>query len=185
MGCSSIELAPTTCSTSWPPCLQFGLNDSIFLQALTTRKLATLCWMNQLDDFISFTEIWWTWNVDIICCACLRPERAAYFGMQVSLTHWLTHSLTGCRRWIFTHGSGAIGTVVLGSHFLSLCWTWKAAAHAHAHTHTHTHWNTHTHTQFPSESKLRSARDMGNYYSQTSTFQAPLYKDFLFSYTIL
>ena len=35
-------------------------------------------------------------------------------------------------------------------------------------------------TQFPSESKLRSARDMGNYYySQTSKFQAPLYKSFL------
>ena len=34
-------------------------------------------------------------------------------------------------------------------------------------------------TQFPSESKLRSARDMGNYYNQTSTFQAPLYKSFL------
>ena len=33
-------------------------------------------------------------------------------------------------------------------------------------------------TKFPSESKLRSARDMGNYYSQTSTFQAPLYKSF-------
>ena len=25
--------------------------------------------------------------VNIICCACLRPERAAYFGMEVSLTH--------------------------------------------------------------------------------------------------
>ena len=49
----------------------------------------TAFWMNQLDDFISFTEIWWTWNVDIICCACLRPERAAYFGMQVSCTHSL------------------------------------------------------------------------------------------------
>ena len=33
-------------------------------------------------------------------------------------------------------------------------------------------------TQFPSESKLRSTRDMGNYYSQTSTFQAQLYKGF-------
>ena len=49
----------------------------------------TAFWMNQFDDFISFTEIWWTWNVDIICCACLRPERAAKFGMQVSLTHSL------------------------------------------------------------------------------------------------
>ena len=36
--------------------------------------------MNQLDDFISFTEIWWTRNVGIICCAC-------HLGMQVSLTH--------------------------------------------------------------------------------------------------
>ena len=42
MGCWSIELAPRTCSTSWPPCLQLGLNDSIFLQAQTNRKLATL-----------------------------------------------------------------------------------------------------------------------------------------------
>ena len=34
-------------------------------------------------------------------------------------------------------------------------------------------------TQFPSESKLRSTRDMGKYCSQTSTFQAPRYKSFL------
>ena len=39
--------------------------------------------------------------------------------------------------------------------------------------------HTHTHTHFPSESKLRSARDMGNYYNQTSAFQAPLYKSLL------
>ena len=43
MGCSSVELAPRTFSTSWPPCLQLGLNASIFLQAQTNRKLATLC----------------------------------------------------------------------------------------------------------------------------------------------
>ena len=45
-------------------------------------------WMNQFDDFLSFTDTWWTWNVHSICCACLRPERAACFGMQVSLTLW-------------------------------------------------------------------------------------------------
>ena len=45
--------------------------------------------MNQLDDFISFIEIWWTWNVHIVCCACLRPERVAYCGMQVSFVHTL------------------------------------------------------------------------------------------------
>ena len=50
MGCSSIELAPRTCSTSWPPCLQLGLNDSIFLQAQTNRKLATLCPRHGLLD---------------------------------------------------------------------------------------------------------------------------------------
>ena len=50
MGCSSIELAPRTCSTSWPPCLEGGLNDSIFLQAQTDRKLATLCPRHGLLD---------------------------------------------------------------------------------------------------------------------------------------
>ena len=43
-------------------------------------------WMSQFDDFLSFTDTWWTWNVNSICCACLRPERAACFGMQVSLS---------------------------------------------------------------------------------------------------
>ena len=32
-------------------------------------------------------------NVDIICCACLRPERLPIFGMQVSLTHTLVSKL--------------------------------------------------------------------------------------------
>ena len=40
-------------------------------------------------------------------------------------------------------------------------------------------YEVHRHIHFPSESKLRSARDMGNYYNQTSTFQAPLYKSLL------
>ena len=62
----------------------------------------TAFWMNQFDDFISFTEIWWTWNVDIICRACLRPEGAAYFGMQVSLTH--THP-AGPRKLTSGHGA--------------------------------------------------------------------------------
>ena len=43
-------LAPRTCSTSWPPCLQLGLNDSILLQAQTNRKLATLCPRHGLFD---------------------------------------------------------------------------------------------------------------------------------------
>ena len=38
---------------------------------------------------------------------------------------------------------------------------------------------THTHIQFPSASKVRSVRDMGNHYNQTSAFQAPLYKSLL------
>ena len=47
-------------------------------------------WMSQFDDFLSLTDTWWTWNVNSICCACLRPERAACFGMQVSLTLTVT-----------------------------------------------------------------------------------------------
>lgn len=31
---------------------------------------------NQLDDLISFTESWWTWNVNIVCCACRLPVLA-------------------------------------------------------------------------------------------------------------
>ena len=49
--------------------------------------------MSQFDDFLSFTDTWWTWNVNSICCACLRPAEAACYGMQVSLTHY---SLTQC-----------------------------------------------------------------------------------------
>ena len=75
------------------PAYSLGLNASIFLQAQTNRKLATLCprpafWMNQLYDFISFTEIWWTWNVDIICSPA--PWKGCQFW-HASLT--LTHSL--------------------------------------------------------------------------------------------
>ena len=84
----------------------------------------------------------------LLCVACALKE----LPILACKSHSLTHSLTGCKRWIFTHGSGAIGTVVLGSHFLSLCWTWKAAAHAHAHTHTHSLEHTHTHNSRPSQS---------------------------------
>ena len=55
-------------------------------------------WMSQFDDFLSFTDTWWTWNVNSICCAYLRPERAACFGMQVSLTHSLTQDPSVCMK---------------------------------------------------------------------------------------
>ena len=51
------------------------------------RAQDTFYWMNQLDEFISFTESWWTWNVYMVCRACLRPERAAFLACR-------SHSLT-------------------------------------------------------------------------------------------
>ena len=52
---------PEKRSTSWPPCLHLGFDDSTVLQAQSTGKLATTCpghpyLMNPLDEFISFTE---------------------------------------------------------------------------------------------------------------------------------
>ena len=61
MSRESTELVSRKRSTSWPPCLHLGFDDSTVLQAQSTGKLATTCpghlyWMNQLDEFISFTE---------------------------------------------------------------------------------------------------------------------------------
>ena len=91
MGCSSVELVPKTCSRSWPPCFQLGLNASMFLQAQTNRKLATLCPRDgRLDE-----SVWWLyfvdWNLMDLKCKChlsLRvcAKKAAHCGMQVSFT---------------------------------------------------------------------------------------------------
>ena len=43
MGCESTELVPRKRSTSWPPCLHLGFDDSTVLQAQSTGKLATTC----------------------------------------------------------------------------------------------------------------------------------------------
>ncbi len=37
------------------------------------RAQDTCYWVNQLDEFTSFTESWWTWNVFMLCCACRLP----------------------------------------------------------------------------------------------------------------
>ena len=55
---------------------------------------------------------------------------------------------------------------------------WALCCPRQMHAHGRGILNTHTHNSRPSQ-KLRSARDMGNYYNQTSAFQAPLYKSLL------
>ena len=94
MGCACNELVPRKRSTSWTACLHVGFDDSALLQHKQIgnwreRAQNISFWMSQFDDFFSFTATWWTWNVDSICCARLRPEWARCFGMQV----WITHSL--------------------------------------------------------------------------------------------
>ena len=60
MGCESTELVPRKRSTSWPPCVHLGFDDSQFgrnqLGNWRQRAPDTFYWMNQLDGFISFTE---------------------------------------------------------------------------------------------------------------------------------
>ena len=64
---------------------------------MSEKNHVTAFWMNQLDDFISFTEMWWFWFVDIICCACLRTGKAANFwhaGLTFSLLSRRNNSAT-------------------------------------------------------------------------------------------
>ena len=96
MGCSSIKLVPTTCSTSWPPCVHFGLNATTILQAHTHRKLATSCPRHvYLDESASrnlfrslkcdefFTSINFFWRHGCTCYMfCKWPSQNLLTGLS-------------------------------------------------------------------------------------------------------
>ena len=59
-------------------------------------------WMSHLDDFLSFTDTGWTWNVNSIGCACLQPLQLWHAALTPShsvpfmgrLQAYRCHSLT-------------------------------------------------------------------------------------------
>ena len=55
------------------------------------RAHDTSYWMNQVDDFISFTISWWSWNVNIVCWACPAPWNGVRF-LHAGPTFVLLHS---------------------------------------------------------------------------------------------
>ena len=95
MGCSSLQFVPTTCSTSWPPCVQLGVNATTSVQAQTNRKLATSCpttkpshWVSSMTLFRSpksdKVEMW----ISFVVLAC-KPS----FSILTCSSHSLTPSV--------------------------------------------------------------------------------------------